>query len=168
MWSRILALFTRLSFSPPLRVSSCEIVLVRVTRCARIYTRTARAKFNEPSGTGASLTIVVHAFENVLQIMIANAKRTFSYRVKLPRATHTAKTRRQINFMIFQRQRKLADNSSALARGRTVLGSRGFNWRFIIKICVHATGHIYSRSHARACRVRLSIPRARLARTKYS
>lgn len=59
------------SLSLLIRVSSYELVLVRVTRCARTYTRTARAKFNEPSGTGASLTIVVHAFENVLQIMIA-------------------------------------------------------------------------------------------------
>ena len=59
------------SLSLLIRVSSYELVLVRVTRCARTYTHTARAKFNEPSGTGASLTIVVHAFENVLQIMIA-------------------------------------------------------------------------------------------------
>lgn len=92
-----------------------------------------------------------------------DAKRTFSYRVKLPRTTCTAKTSRQINFTIFHQQRKLADNSFALTRAHAAHRTARscfleFNWRFIIKICVHATGHIYSRSHARAECVYRSLP----------
>ena len=156
---RILVLFTWLSFSS----DSC--ILVR----ARVGTRdTMRAHLHTYSTSQIQRTERDRCFTNNSGTRLwkctsnndRDAKRTFSYRVKLPRTTRTAKTSRQINFTIFHQQRKLADNSFALTRAHAAHRTARscfleFNWRFIIKICVHATGHIYSRSHA--CRVRVSI-----------